>query len=414
MTLRNGLTYTVEIAFPSSATWGNSFILDDTTRGELNSTYTLGGSVWADVTADVVSVGINRGRSSEFESFQSGSCQLVLRNDARQYDPLNTAGTWYGGITPRLPVRVTAANVRLFSGYVYDFGFDFDKPSASNDISTVTISCTDAFSILAEQTLSAFTPTSQGSGARVTAVLDRSEVKFPATRSIATGSSTLGAQAVDADTNVLDYLQQVASSEQGFLFVAGDGTLTFLGRNDVVSTAPTMAFADDGTGTVYQTFEESFGSQLLFNRVVATRSGGSTYTATNSSSITKYLTKTMTMNDLLVSTDAQATLIADAVVQRYSNPEVRFSKLSTVIESADAQFLRVVGLELGKVVTVVKSYKTGSPSKVSKNCLVQGINHQITPSSHVVSVDLGSVNNQAYLRLDNTSFGLLNTNRLGY
>lgn len=414
-TLPNGLSYLIEIAFPSSATWGNSFILDNPMRGKLNDiTYTLGGSVWADVSSDVIAVSVNRGRSTDTDLFQSGSCIIQLRNDSRQYDPLNTAGTYYGGIVPRLPVRVTAGGVRLFSGYIYDMNFDYDKPSTTRDISIMDITCTDAFSILAEQQLTAYTPSQQGSGARVSEVLNRSEVAFPSTRNISTGSSTLGTQTVDDGTNVLDYLQEVTASEQGFLFVSGDGLLTFLGRNDVVSTSPSMTFSDDGTGTPYQTFQMDYGSELLFNRVVVSRNGGSTYIKTNTASIADYLTKTLTLGDLLVSTDAQAETIADSLVTRYSQPEVRFSEVSTVIESGAGKFLNVLNLELGDVVTVKKAFRTGAPSSISRTCLVQGLTHSISPSVHRVVVDLGAVDNRAFLRLDNTTFGILDTNRLGY
>lgn len=389
-TLRNGISYKVEVLFS-------------------------GDVAYTDVTTKIVSVDVARGRSTETDLFQAGSASIVLRNNSREFDPLNTAGAYYGKIVPRIPVKVSAGSTQIFTGYIYDWDFDYSPPSGGRDVSAVQMNCVDAFSILGEQYLSAFTPTAQGSGARVTAVLNRSEVNFPAgLRDISTGSSTLGTQLVADQENVLDYLQQIAASEQGFLFVAGDGKLTFLGRNDVVSTTPAMTFSDDGTNTKYQTFSVAYGSELLYNRVVTTRNAGSTYTASDSTSIGKYLTKTLTLDDLLVSTDAQAQDIGTALLAKYKEPELRFSEVSTVIESTASAFTNVIGLEIGDTVSVKKSYLTGTPSSVTRTCVVQGLSHRIAPASHVVTVQLGSVDNRAFLRLDNTTFGRLDFNLLGW
>ena len=389
-TLRNGISYKVEVLFS-------------------------GDVAYTDVTSSIVGIDVTRGRSTETDLFQAGSATIALRNDARQFDPLNTAGTYYGKIVPRIPVKVSAGATVIFTGYIYDLDYEYQPPSGGADVSVVQMTCIDAFSVLGEQYLSAFTPTSQGSGARVTAVLDRSEVSFPAgLRDIRTGSSTLGTQLVAAQTNVLDYLQLIAASEQGFLFVAGDGKLTFLGRNDVVSVTPAVTFSDDGTNTKYQTFGVAFGSELLYNRIVTTRDAGSTFTASDATSIGKYLTKTLDIDDLLVSTDAQAEDIGTALLAKYKEPELRFSEVSTVIEANSATFTDVIALEIGKTVSVKKSYLTGAPASVTRTCVVQGLSHRITPGSHVVAVQLGSADNRAFLRLDDTTFGRLDFNLLGW
>ena len=388
--LPNGISYKVEIQF-------------------------AGDAAFTDVTDKAVSVDVARGRSVETDEFRAGSAVIVLRNNSREFDPLNTAGTYYGKVVPRIPVRITAGSTQIFNGYIYDWNYDYDPPNPSRDISLVSVSCIDAFSILGEQLLTSFTPTSQGSGARVTAILDRSEVSWPAgLRDIKTGSSTLGTQPVAANTNVLDYLQQVAASEQGFLFVAGDGKLTFLGRNDVVSTTVAMTFSDDGTNTKYNTFEVSYGAELLYNRVVVNRSGGSSYTKTNATSIGKYLTKTLDVEDLLVSTDAQAENIANNLLSKYAEPELRFSQLSTVIEANAAAFTNVIGLEIGDTVEVKKSFKTGAPSSVTRPQIVQGLAHRITAESHTVTVNLGTADQRNYLRLNDPVYGRLNLNLLGW
>lgn len=415
--LPNGLTYQVQIAFPSSASWGNAFILDDTTQGVLNSsTYTLGGNIWADVTADVISVSCRRGRNRELDAFDAGTATVELRNNQRQYDVTNTAGTYYGGILPRLPLRVLVQGVTIFNGYIEDYDYGYDNPGRTLDFSTVSIKAIDGFTILASTYLAQYTNTTQASGARVNAVLDRPEINYSFGRAISAGSSTLGADTVTEGTVALDYLNQVVTAEQGYLFCAGDGTLTFKGRNDVVSVTPVMTITDTtGANPNYDGFEVQYGTELLYNRVVTSRVGGTTYTVNDNASQTQYLTVGLVYNDLLVSTDAQAQNIGTYLLGKYSQPEFRFASLNFNLHSPAAAVVAPLALEIAQTVNVTKSWKTGTPATVTKTCAVEGIEHRIDLTGHRMTVKLGSVDNRAFLRLDNTAgFGTLDNNLLGF
>lgn len=415
--LPNGLTYKVEIAFPASASFGNAFLLDDPIQGVLNSsTYTLGGNVWADVTADVISISCRRGRNRELDAFDAGTATVELRNNSRQYDVTNTAGTYYGGILPRLPLRVTVQDIVIFNGYIEDYDYGYDYPGRSLDFSTVSITAIDGFTILATTYLASYTNTSQASGARVAAVLNRPEVNYPYGRAISTGSSTLGADAVAEGTVALDYLNQVVTAEQGYLFCAGDGTLTFKGRNDVVSVAPSLTITDTaGTGSNYNGFEVQYGTELLYNRVVTSRAGGTTYTANDTASQAQYLTVGLVYNDLLVSTDEQAQSIGTFLLGKYSQPEFRFASVSFDLYNPTAAVVAPLNLEIAQTVNVTKTWKTGAPASVTKVCAIEGIEHRIDLTGHRMTVRLGSVDNRAFLRLDNLNgFGELDNNLLGF
>ena len=53
------------------------------------------------------------GRSDELTSFGPGTADLVLKNEDRQLDPEYTAGTWFGKLNPRTPVRIRSATSAL-------------------------------------------------------------------------------------------------------------------------------------------------------------------------------------------------------------------------------------------------------------------------------------------------------------
>jgi len=48
--------------------------------------------VWTDVTDDVQTLNITRGRSRELDAFAPGTCQVLMLNEDRDYDPLNLDG----------------------------------------------------------------------------------------------------------------------------------------------------------------------------------------------------------------------------------------------------------------------------------------------------------------------------------
>jgi hypothetical protein len=59
-------------------------------------TAVLGGTSWVDITADVESISIQRGRGSDTESADIGTCALVLDNTSGSYDPLNPDSPYVG------------------------------------------------------------------------------------------------------------------------------------------------------------------------------------------------------------------------------------------------------------------------------------------------------------------------------
>lgn len=103
---------------------------------------------WTDVTEHVRQVSTSRGRSSELDDYSTGSCQIVLDNRTRLFDPENTAGTYYGSLTPLRPVRIKATTgattYDVFFGYIDQWPQSYINP---ND-AFVTVTASDGFKIL--------------------------------------------------------------------------------------------------------------------------------------------------------------------------------------------------------------------------------------------------------------------------
>lgn len=405
------ITPTVEFWFDLSATGGAFFTLDDPVKGKLDdTTYLLAGDLATDVTSTVRSVSIRRGRSRQLDQVQAGSCSVALVNRDRNYDPLHSGSPFDGNVVPGKRVTVRVGSVPLFDGLIDDW----DVVYAVSGDSTASVVASDALARVAAAELPAITWSSQTSGARVLAVLNRDEVGVGANRSVAAGVETLQADTVNANTNALQYLQNVATTEQGRLFAAADGVLTFQGRRDALSQAAAVVFADDGTGVPFTAADVAVGSDLLYNRVVVTRDGGSAQTADDASSQAAYGVRALSYSGTLHASDPAAADMADYLVSRYGQPEVRVAAVSVAIHAlSDDEAASVLALDLGDVVTVTWTPQ-GVGSAIDRSHIVEGIEHDIRPAEHRMTVRLGDADRRAFLILDDGVFGRLDQNLLAY
>ena len=403
-------TYQVLVGFQTTTAFGTPFQLDDAVYGVLD-TSTLGGIVYADLTSIVLSINIRRGRNRQLDQFNAGTAQVVFNNDSRVLDPLNTASIYYPYVLPRSPIIIYANGTPIYTGFVEDWNLDYQNANQGRMVAR----CVDTFGTLANQQLNAFTPSEETSGVRVSAVLDRPEIAYQGARSIGTGSSTLGAYAVAQDTNVLNYLQQVNTSEQGYLYTAADGTLTFKGRTQVLNIVAGALFTTNGTGIPYMSLLNQFGSELLYNYIVTQSPAGVAQTNSDSTSIALYQTQNYNVLNLLNSTTLEVNGLGAYLLGKYRNPVVRFTEVSCELASlTSAQWSTIFAIDLTSIATVQKDYSTGTPTTESQTLIVSGIEHRIVPGSHIVSYTFESTDGNQYLTLDDAIFGTLDNNLLSF
>jgi hypothetical protein len=410
----------VQIGFQTTTNFGTPFQLDDAVYGKLD-TGTLGGIIFADVTQYVQSVNITRGRSRQLQEFNAGTATIALYNRTRIFDPLNTASPYYNttgnttGIVPRLPIQVFANGISIYSGIITDWNIDYDL--ANNDMAYV--SCADEFTTLSSITMNEHTTVQELSSTRVNTVLDYVEVNYQGQRSIATGSSTLGGTAANAgftiaaETNVLNYLQTITTSEQGYLFMSADGTLTFKGRSAVLNPAIEAAFDVDSAGIPFQTLQTQFGDELLYNYIVTQSPAGVAQIAQDADSIAQYQSQTYSDTNLLNSTTTEVAALGNYLLGRFKQPVLRFTGLTTqLLPLSDTEQNQCLNLDLTDVCTVKKYFVTGTPTSDTQTLIVTGISHNITPGSHIVSYTFESTDGNAYFTLDDAIFGTLSTTNL--
>jgi hypothetical protein len=409
----------VLIGFQSTLVFGQPFQLNDAFYGELDTTGrgVLGGVIMSDVTTFVQSVSITRGRSRQLDEFNCGTATINLWNKTRTFDPTNQSSPyWIGGTTqqtgivPRLPVQILANGIPIYTGLVTDWDINYDL--GFND--TATVQCADQFTVLSNQQLNAVaSPSVEKTGTRINTVLNYSEINYQGARAIDTGSSTLGAFPIAQDTNCLNYLQQINTSEQGYLFMSAAGTLTFKSRSSVLNPVAGATFNGDGTGLPFNSLQNLYGDELLYNFINTQSPAGGVQSTSNATSIAQYQAQQYSLLDLLNSTTTEVAALGNYLLGRYQNPILRFNGLQTQLSAmTTAQQNIVFGLDLTSICTVVKNFVAGTPLSNSQTLIVSGVNHTITPGSHSVQFSFESTDSNAYFVLNDTIFGTLSTSNL--
>jgi hypothetical protein len=393
----------------------NFFVLDDAEAGVLdNTTYVLDGNLeGVDITEYCQLVSITRGRQDQFAQFNAGQCSLTLLNNDRRFDPINTASPYYdaaagrSGVVPRRKVTVKSGSNFLFTGRITDIDVIYNY-----QLSEVVITAADDFVLLANTVVEAdTTPSVELSGARVNYLLDLPEIDYPlASRDIATGTQTLGAYQINANTNALTYLQSIATSEQGACFIAADGDLTFTDR--IVNSFATVAatFSDTGTDIPYNALQVIYGQEFLYNRIQATVEGGTVQVADDAVSQADFGISTYALPDLLLQDDTDAQTLATYLVALYAEPQYRFDDLGLLISAFSSGNRNTINaLELQNLVEITRTYTTGSPLSVTEYYQIERINHLITAGEHRVTLGLFNASIVQELILDDAIFGVLDS-----
>ena len=370
----------------------DAFILDDAVRGVLNNPdYVLDGTTtFADITTGVNSITVRRGRRDQGDQFSAGTMSFEMLDTAGLFNPFDTQSVYYNtadsqpGLAPMRKVRLYRYDdlenpEPLFVGYVVNFDYNF----ALGGIDTVTVYCADDFYLLAQTFLNEFNVSEELSSVRLSAVLNLPEVNFPiGQRDIATGTQTLGGSAaftVAAGTSVLNYCSQINDAEQGRLFMARNGDLTFDARIGDTLSAPVADFHDDGTNIPYNTVGISFEADQVVNRAAVSILGSSALqVADDVASQAKYFIQTTSITESLLHNNTAALALATYLLA--PEPEARYTAVGTNLNMLTiAQRDTVAIVDIGDTITIEHTFASGAgTTELAQELSVEGVEHTIT------------------------------------
>jgi hypothetical protein len=395
----------------------NAFVLDDATKGQLdNTSFTLSGDTFFDITDRLMSASTTRGKSQALDRIDAGTIDIVLDNSDREFDPLNPNSFYFGQLIPGREVRVSCNGYPVIYGYIDDLDIAYQP----NNRSVVSIQSSDALSNLTINNLPAVSPAAELSGARVTRILDLPEVAWPSDkRSIDTGNSELSNVAISEGTQTVAYLQLVGNSEAGEVFVSKDGKFVFKARNSAPGLID-IIFTDEAsvpgfTVIPFADLSVVYGSEQLYNRIVLTNNKAvpDEVNAEDEASQLVYGPRSYSVTGLLNNSATDLQFLADFLLARFKEPQYRFQSLSVVLDVlSEAQQNEVLDLEIGDVVQV-KFTPSGIPPAIEQYCRVIGISHDWSNNEKRVNLSLERLDFALFI-LDDATFGILDDDRLSF
>lgn len=261
----------------------------------------------------------------------------------------------------------------------------------------------------------------QPTGAHIGAILDA--IGWPVgERSLDTGNSTI--QETTPSGNALQHLLKVAEeSENGLLFVGGDGKISFHERHSLWKAphnTPQATFGDDpGAGErPYEVLALSYDTEDLWNGVRVEREGGVPQQVQDATSRENYGPRDLPpKTGLLISSDLEALDAATYLLTRYKEPAVRPTRVRVEgQEDDDATWTQILARDIHHDRITIKRRPPGGGAAIVQDAHIEGVSHAVrSPTDWSVTWELVPSDALTYWLLGDSTYGVLgSTTRLGY
>jgi hypothetical protein len=394
-----------------------TFTLDDEIKGLLDNTeFTLGGTRFFDITNRLISVSTQRGKSVALDRIDAGNSSINLDNSDRLFDPLFESGFYFGQLIPGKEIRISCNGVPVIHTYIDDLDIAYEPGNRS----VVTIRGVDGLSDLTINNLPEVSPDIELSGARVTRILDLPEVAWPLdSRIIDPGNSFLSDTEIAEGEQAVSYLQLIATSEGGEVFVSKDNKFVFKERNSVPNV-PNLIFTDEEsipgfTAISFSDLGVIFGSEELYNRIVVSNDQlfPDEAIAEDLESQETFGPRSYSVEGLLNNDPDELQFLADFLLARYKEPQYRFNTLSVIMDTlSESEQDEVLDLEIGDIVQV-RFTPSGIPPAIEQYVRIIGISHDWSTNEKRINLSLESLGFSLFV-LDNPVLGVLDEDRLSY
>ena len=375
----------------------------------------------SDVASEGVRCSIRRGRwGALYEDFEAGVISVTFNNEDRLFDPVYASGDYFGELVPGRDVNIQANGITIVTGFVEDFDLEYDVSGRS----VTVVRATDALGRMGSIQFNEWTNSANTATAKLDAICNRPEVAWSSAlrdfieAQVEVGlvlAPSLQSDAVSWGSNCLSYMKLVAQSAWfSWLFASADGAITLRPLNSYATygyTSPpypgTAVAAFGGADLPYQSIRAQYGSESMFAEVSVDFEGGSAQTATVADlaawqttygpprrlSVPQLLLGTRVFDDgaggtITVTGADQALQLAEDLLAYYDAPTYRITELSVELAALDSTDQdTVLSIDISNAVDVTFT-PNGVGSAVEQTLVVQGIAHEITPESHVVTFAL--------------------------
>ena len=380
------------------------------------------------------------GRSSRYDAPTAGTLNVSLNDPARRYDPLNTAGPYYGNLKVRRPISLFArwtnptgpvvVDVPIWSGYVDDI-LTATVPGST----AVTITAVDLIGLL-NFTVSSASSNRPRESCRTRLRWLVSLLGLTVTEATVDVGRMLGPMEC-ADKNVLALIRGIEIADMGRFQVEPDGAWSY--TSNLKDTVPMLVatgspnFSSSPSEVPLTSAPMSSALGRYYNSVTASRLDGLPQTMEDSSSFADYGRRSLQpFTELPLAEDSDARDVANWILLRSSNdvprPKSATIPLGSILSEARARghvadaysvavaATAVVAQSQSSTLAVVTNYATGSPSSITTNVIVDKVTHDTGAGRWAATLDVSPIPSDvgAPMELDNVTTAVLGTAILGF
>lgn len=411
--------FTAQIDFANGAVFDPALVLDDPATPLDTAVLGTEAADIVDITPYVTQCYIKRAFNRSSDSFTGGNARLIFVDETGQFNPANTSSPLYGKIKPMRKIRFTAefesATYSLGSFYVQEW--NYQSPTGF-DPAYVTLNCVDGFQLLNLTTITSVSGGTAGqtTAQRITSLLDAGE--WPGGMRDISTTATTTVQADDGSSrSVLAACQQVEQTDLGAFYIDERGYATFLSRNDIITdSGGALTYFSDvpGSGDItYQAVTFDISDFQMINKVSITRTGGTTQTALDQTSIDDYFQHSRVRGGIM-QTDADALNQAKMIIASRKEQGVNIQLNSLTIDAfgEDDPYRVAAALELD-IFHPIQVTQTLPQGNVVTQSVIAGLEYQITPKSFLVTFNCAQPFASGFL-LDSDVDGILDQDSLAY
>jgi hypothetical protein len=406
----------VQINLTGGASFATPFILDTSQLdfGQLGEA----GQIIVDVSNQVTKIDTRKSRNLFQDKYQAGTATVRILDETGAWNPTSVTSPYYPNLVPLRSIIIettySGTVYPIFKGYIQEYLYTYPT---DQEIGYVDLICSDAFRLVFNSNVTSVTGATagQGTGTRIDKILDT--IGWPASsRSIMTGDTLCQADPATTRT-ALAAIETCTFTEQGAFYFDKAGNAVFKDRTFVYeSAAETPTVFSNATGSTdipYAGITFALDDKTIVNQATVTRTGGTAQTAFNQDSIDKFFLHSITANDMLMTTDAEALDLARNFVASRKDTSIRIETitLDLVTLGYGAGIIAALDLDYFDPMQITNVNVAGTTIVKTLQC--QGIAHSITPNTWRTTLTTQENVLDGFI-LDSTLYGILDTSVLAY
>jgi hypothetical protein len=361
-----------------------------------------------DVSTSVRSFSYSQGRQNYLDQYSGGTLSVTLNNQTNvaQYFTFNSVWQIFDA---------NSGETQFF--WLQDISFD-DYPG-NTGLSTITVALVDVLARNGRNVVSNVVLAQTGTVSQLQNLWRTAPYQIGDFQGSGGGSST--AAGITYSGSMLNYLNLIDATEKGLLNFSGNQT-NMIPRNQVANTVSGMSFTRNAASTTaisYFAFGHDKAGLNFMNNVTVTPNGLAAQTATNSTSLATYGNAQQSVSTVDATT-TQALGLAEWLSSSQADPEAETWSLTfqdipqdtTALTNFLYAFYGVSGSGMRLWNLVYRVPGAGSDTTVV--VAIEGITVNASPEQTTFTVYFSPATYYQFFTLDSSTFGILDTSRLGW